>query len=210
MAVQSLNKQAGFLFSLVLAILSGDLITTGQVFAQSEIKSVKVEGGPLVVKPRAAKARVVPEKMDQRFATGSLVGRPFTLARAKWAGNKICLFGGDLPGSKADKEYNIITIEFPTPQKFPNENYQIRYNSTQALTEKAQTKAPTVTYVALDKTGAVITTTATNGSKSDNQDYAMELKFYPLTKKGELPGFVHIQIGSDPVSDIKGFFYAVR
>ncbi len=210
MAIQLQSKQAGFLFWVLLAILSGNLITTGQVCAQTEIKSVKVEGGPLVVKPRAAKAKVVAEKMDQRFATGSLVGRPFTLSRAKWAGNTIVLYGGDLPGSKADKEYNIITIEFPTPQKFANQNYQIRYNSTSALTEKSQTKAPKVTYVALDKSGAVTTTTATNGAREDNQDYAMELKFYPLTKKGQLPGFVHIQIGSDPVSDIKGFFYADR
>jgi len=167
-------------------------------------------GQPTVVKPGEGRRKFIPVKIDERLVTGSLMGHPFNLVKANCTGNTITLDGGDMIASDPSQGRTKIVVEFATPQSFANQSYQIRYNAGQAIMADSQTKAPTVTYVALDKSGAVVSTTATNGSKSDNLDYAMELRFSPLTKKGELPGFIRLQIGSQPVSDVKGYFYANR
>jgi hypothetical protein len=199
----------GALLLLPLAGIGADLIMLPQAIA-ADPKTSDAATKSTVTKLGEGRRKFIPVKIDERFATGSLVGRPFTLVKATCTDSTIVLDGGNIDPSDASKGHTKIVIEFPAPQTFANENYQIHYNATVALTEKKQTKAPRVTYVAADKSGAPVTTTATNGSKSDNLDYAMELRFSPLTKKGELPGFIRLQIGSSPVSDIKGYFYANR
>jgi len=163
-----------------------------------------------VVKPGEGRRKFIPVKVEERNAAGSLVGSPFNLVKASVSGNTLILDGGNMVASDPGKGHTKILIEFPTAQTFANETFQVRYNSTDALTAKGQTKAPKITYVTLDKSGAPVSTTATNGSKQDNLDYAMELRFSPLTKSGDLPGFIRLQIGSSPVSDVKGSFNASR
>jgi hypothetical protein len=201
----------GLLLVLGLAWLGNDLTMVPPALAgQPNNQSAEAEAKPKVVKPGEGRRKFIPVKIDQRFASGTLMGHPFNLVKATCTGNTIVLDGGDIIASDPSKGRTKIVIEFSTPQVFANESYQVRYNATQAVKADSQTKAPAITYVAQDKSGAVVSTTATNGSKSDNLDYAMELRFSPLTKKGELPGFIRLQIGSDPVSDVKGYFYASR
>jgi hypothetical protein len=161
-----------------------------------------------VVKADSSAAKSIKIKIDEHVVSGSLVGHPFNLIKATCSNTSIVLEGGDIIAADPSKGKSKIIIDFSRPQNFANQSYRIRYNGGQAVTADSQTKAPTVTYVTLDKSGALVSTTATNGSTSDNLDYAMQLKFSPLTKNGELKGFIQLQIGTDPVSDVKGYFDA--
>jgi len=142
----------------------------------------------------------VPVKVQSVFrpVEGTLTGHPFKLVKASITSNSVRL--------EADKAK--IVIEFAAPQNFVARTYQIRYNTQRALTESGDVKAPKVIYTAVDKNGAVSEVAAVNGSRDDKLDYAMELKFYAPSKKGEQHGYIRLQIGTDPVSEVKGDFFA--
>jgi hypothetical protein len=204
------RHKTGPSFAIAFASLAGLLILAGQSLAQTEIKAVKVEPSAASSKAAAGKQAAVQVKVQERPVTGILVGHPFALKKAVWVGTSIVLEGGDVDPSNSSKGQSKITIEFPPAQDMPNQTYQIRYNSVLAFTGKGETKAPKVTYTSIDKSGAVVNVVAANGSKADEQDYAMDLRLSPVNKKGQLPGFVKLQIGSNPVSDIKGNFCASK
>jgi hypothetical protein len=190
---------------LTLTILVGPQIKVLPALAQSEITAVQVENPP----KKPDKRRVLPANQEEQVVSGSLAGEYFHLKRALRKKNTIILEGGALDPSNAAKGKSSITIEFLSPQKFCGEIYQVRYHTREAKTRYGgQTKAPQITYVTVDKNGNPITTIATNSSGKDNQDYTMELEFFPLNKKGQLPGILHLQIGTNPISDLKGYFYA--
>ena len=196
------------MLSLSLACSCNSLTIMQAALAQTH--SSTAAGKTAVVKASPGKGASAAVKIEEPLAAGTLMGHPFNVVKATYTGNSIALDGGDAVAGDPSKGRTKIVIEFAGPQVFSNQTYHIRYNAKQALMADSQTKAPTVTYVAQDKSGAVASTTATNDSKSDNLDYVMELKFKPLTKKGELPGFIRLQIGSDPVSDVKGSFSATH
>ena len=139
---------------------------------------------------------------------GKIIGHPFKLVKASYTSTSIILDGGDIVASDPSKGRNKIAIDFPWAQSFGSMSYRIPYNAKQAQSTKGETNAPKISYTGLDKSGAVVTKTATNGSKSDELDYAMEIKFDPIGKNGELPGYVRLQIGSEPITDLTGTFYA--
>ena len=151
----------------------------------------------------------VPVKVQSVFrpVEGSITGHPFKLVKASMTSNSVQLVGGNMVASDPAKGAAKVVIEFAAPQNFSNRTYQIRYNTQRALTENGDVKAPKVIYTALDKSGAVSTVEAVNGSRDDKLDYAMELKFYPPSKKGEQHGYIRLQIGTEPVSEIKGDFF---
>jgi hypothetical protein len=143
--------------------------------------------------------------------SGKLIGHPFSLVKATCAGTTITLDGGDIVSGDPTKGRNKVVISFPASIGFFNQTYQVPYNATRALlTKKGDVKAPTITYTGLDKNGALVTRTATNGSKTDELDYAMELQFNARTKAGDPNGHLKLQIGSDPITDLRGDFVAVH
>ncbi|MBU6454056.1 MAG: hypothetical protein KGS72_19915 [Cyanobacteria bacterium REEB67] len=148
---------------------------------------------------------------DSSQISGKLIGHPFSLVKATCAGTTITLDGGDIVSGDPSKGRNKIVISFPASLGFFNQTYQVPYNATRALlAKKGDVKAPTITYTGLDKSGALVTRTATNGSKSDELDYAMELQFNARTKAGDPNGHLKLQIGSEPVTDLRGDFVAVH
>jgi len=178
------------------------LLSAALVFAVGSASAADKDGSYKLNLNKSGPSRriFVPVKVQSVFrpAEGVLAGHPFKLARSTISANSVTPDGGD----------SKIVIEFAAPQIFSDRTYQIRYNTVRALTEKGDVKAPRVIYSTKEKGGAVATVVATNGAKEDKLDYAMELKFYPPGKKGEQHGYIRLQIGTEPVSEVKGDFFA--
>ncbi|MBS1990585.1 MAG: hypothetical protein JSS83_08715 [Cyanobacteria bacterium SZAS LIN-3] len=192
-----MKKLSGSIFFALTAC-----ILTGLAQGESAIAADKDGSYKLNLNKTGPGRRIfVPVKVQSVFrpVEGSIAGQPFKLVRATASGTTVRLEG-----------QTPVVIEFASAQQFVGQTYQICYNTRKALTEKGQVPAPKITYTVLDKNGTQSTVTATNGAKDDSLDYAMELKFYPLNEKGERHGYIRLQIGTNPVSEIKGDFFPGR
>ena len=141
---------------------------------------------------------------------GQLIGHPFKLVKATCNNTTLTLDGGDANPGDPSKGRNKIVIQFPSAQDFANQTYQVPYNGQKAMLVKGETRAPKVIYSGVDKDGNAVTRSAVNNSTADELDYAMELKFSPATKPGEMSGHIKLQIGTNPVTDLRGDFDVIH
>jgi hypothetical protein len=142
--------------------------------------------------------------------SGKLIGQDFAFRHATYNDKTITIEGGNLSASDPAKGVSKVVIQFPSNQKFGTETYRVPYNGKRALLTRGDILAPEVTYTTVDKSGAPLTRTAVNNSKADELDYAMELTVAPSAKPNQLSCHLRLQIGTDPVSDLKGDFTAIR
>jgi len=146
-----------------------------------------------------------------KYVNGNLYKQRFGLVKSRYNYVSILLDGGEIPNIALIKFRAKVIIEFDQPQNFPGHVYRFGVGQKSIATKSGTVNAPKINLCeerTTEKGTSFFSSSLGNSSYSDG--YALLLNFYPLTKDGQLPGYIDLQVPGKDNTHIKGYFYATK